>query len=58
VLEYISRSKHTYKEKRKFPYNQYRFTMRAICLAEKEEENRKMTKTYPHLIIEKKPQAK
>jgi hypothetical protein len=36
--------------------NQYRFTMRAICLAEKEEENRK---TYLHLMIEKKePQAK
>jgi hypothetical protein len=46
------------KRRKKFPNNQYRFTMRAICLAEKEEENRKMTKTYPHLIIKEKPQAK
>jgi uncharacterized integral membrane protein len=45
----------THAEKKNFPYNQYKFTMRAICLAEKEEENRK---TYLHLMIEKKePQA-
>jgi hypothetical protein len=40
VPEYISRSKHACRKN--FPYKQYRFTMRAICLAEngrREEED-------------------